>query len=99
MFYSFVRYGRVRSARGDSRGVPGNVPSFPALRGKRHYNLYDNIRDVLTRYRADTGDEKIHLLKYHKMMNMAPDTGACFHPSISRQKKMAAQLADFIRGL
>ena len=67
--------------------------------GCMDYYLYDNIRDVLTRYRADTGDEKIHLLKYHKMMNMAPDTGACFHPSISRQKKMAAQLADFLRGL
>ena len=87
-------------AASNALALPGGNGIFTATPTERitHY-LYDNIRDVLTRYRADTGDKKIHLLKYHKMMNMAPDTGACFHPSISRQKKMAVQLADFLRGL
>lgn len=67
--------------------------------GCMDYYLYDNIRDVLDRYRADTGDRRIYLLKYHKMMNMAPDAGACMHPTIHRHQKMAAQLARFIRSL
>ena len=67
--------------------------------GCMDYYLFDKICAVVERIKAETGDTRIHTLKYHKMMNIGPDAGACLHPAIFRHKKMADDLVKCIRSL
>lgn len=67
--------------------------------GCMDYYLFDQIRDIVSKLRAETGDERLFLLKYNKMMNTAPDAGGCLHPSIHRHKLMAEDLVKRIRGM
>lgn len=67
--------------------------------GCMDYYLYNNICQTVARYKETTGDQKIHTLKYHKMMNIGPDVGGCLHPSIFRHKKMANDLVKFIQSI
>lgn len=67
--------------------------------GCMDYYLYDKIRDVVAKWKQETGDERIYTLKYNKMMNVGPDVGGCLHPSIKRHKKMADDLVKFIRSI
>ncbi len=63
------------------------------------YYLYDNIRKIVERFKKDTKDPFLYLMKYTKMMNMGEDVGAAFHPSVAKHKKMARELVKFIRKL
>lgn len=67
--------------------------------GCMDYYLYDNIRKIVERFKKDTKDPFLYLMKYTKMMNMGEDVGAAFHPSVAKHKKMARELVKFIRKL
>ncbi len=62
-----------------------------------HY-LADHIRETVNVLNRE-GDQKIHFLKFHKMMTMGPDAGSDGHPSVFRQKLMAEELAAFMKTL
>lgn len=51
----------------------------------------------MERLKKETGDRFIYTMKYTKMLSMGLDVGACFHPSRSKQEKMAQELVRFIR--
>lgn len=67
--------------------------------GCMDYYLYDKIRDIVEKIKAETGDTRLFTLKYNKMMNVGPDVGGCLHPSIHRHKLMAEDLVQKIRSL
>ncbi len=56
------------------------------------YYLFDTVKSIVSRLRADTKDKNIFIFKYNKMMNIGPDAGACLHPSIHRHQLMAQEL-------
>ena len=63
------------------------------------YYLFDEIRDIVDQYRTQTGDHRVDILKFNKMMNVGADVGGCLHPSIYRHKLMAEDLTTRIRRL
>lgn len=65
--------------------------------GSIDYYLYDRILSAVERLKKETGDRFIYTMKYTKMLSMGLDVGACFHPSRSKQEKMAQELVRFIR--
>lgn len=79
------------------RELNGKEPKLICAMGSIDYYLYDNIRNVVDKFRKETGDSHIFSLKYTKMLTMGIDVGACFHPSASRQAKMAEELVQFIQ--
>lgn len=66
--------------------------------GSMDYYLCDNIVRAVEAYRAETGDENISLLKYMRISSADP-LGACAHPNVVTQEKMAEALAKHIRAL
>ena len=66
--------------------------------GSMDYYLYDNIVRAVEAYRAETGDESISLLKYMRISPADP-LGACAHPNVVTQEKMAETLTKHIRAL
>lgn len=66
--------------------------------GAMNYYLYHDIAEAVRCYRERTGDEKVHLLRL-KPMHPFDGIGADGHPSLDTHKKMAQELADFIRSL
>ena len=68
---------------------------FCAL-GSMDYYLWDAILRAVRAYQAETGDENVRCLKFHKMSFLdAP--GAAGHPGMATHEKMAAQLAAAVR--
>lgn len=66
--------------------------------GSMDYYLFDNIAEAVRAYRTETGDEAVSLLKYMRISPADP-LGACAHPNIVTQEKMADALAEHIRAL
>lgn len=63
------------------------------------YYLYDKIAMIVEKLRKETGDRRLFLLKYNKMMNMGPDAGGCLHPTVYRHRLMAEDLVKKIRSI
>lgn len=83
----------------DIRRLNGPDTTIVCALGAMDYYLYDNICRIVDAIKAETGDEKIVTLKYNKMMGRGPDVGACGHPSVYRQKKMAEDLIALLKTL
>lgn len=66
--------------------------------GSMDYYLYDSIVRAVRDYQTETGDERVSLLKYMRISPADP-LGACAHPNVVTQEKMAAALAKHIRAL
>lgn len=66
--------------------------------GTMNYYLYHDIAEAVHRYQERTGDEKVHVLRFQPM-HPFDGVGADGHPSADTHKKMAKELADFIRSL
>ncbi len=81
------------------RALNGANATILCALGCMDYYLFDEIRDIVAQYQAETGDKKVFLLKYNKMLFAGPDVGGCLHPSIFRQEKMAEELTAKIREL
>ena len=66
--------------------------------GDADYYLFDNIRRAAERFIRDTGDTKVYVLKLQN--NLPTDArGVANHPGPDANRRMAAQLASFIRNI
>lgn len=63
--------------------------------GTMDYYLYPEIQAAAARYQAETGDTNISCFRYPKMFFLDP-IGACAHPHIVTDEKMADAMADYI---
>lgn len=66
--------------------------------GSMCYYLWHDIAETVARYQRETGDERVHLLRF-RPMHPLDGAGADGHPSLVTQAKMAAELAAFLREL
>ena len=81
------------------RQLNGPKANIICALGCMDYYLFDTVKSIVSRLRADTKDKNIFIFKYNKMMNIGPDAGACLHPSIHRHQLMAQELVTFIQNL
>lgn len=66
--------------------------------GPMNYYLYHDIAEAVRCYCQRTGDQRVHLLRM-RPMHPFDGVGADGHPSLDTHRKMAQELADFIRSL
>lgn len=66
--------------------------------GSMNYYLYHDIAGAVERYRRETGDERVHLLRFQPMHPL-DGAGADGHPSMETHVKMAGELAKLLRGI
>ena len=81
------------------RTLNGTAPKLICALGSVDYYLYDRIQKAVERWKRETADPNIYCMKYTKMLMMGLDVGACFHPSVHRQARMADELTAFIQVL
>lgn len=79
------------------RQLNGSETKIVCALGSIDYYLYDRICSAVEKYRKETQDLKVYTMKYTKMLSMGLDVGSCFHPSKSRQEKMAEELVKFLK--
>lgn len=97
--------GRVREFRRNYRSFleavrarNGEKTRILCALGSLDYYLFSDIVEVVGEYRRDTGDERVSVFRYQKI-NPMDGWGACGHPGLATQKKMAAEIAREIRRL
>ena len=66
--------------------------------GSMNYYLWHDIATVMEQYKSETGDERLHLLRF-RPMHPFDGVGADGHPSLDTHQKMAEELAELIREL
>lgn len=79
------------------RKYNGSKTKIICAMGSIDYYLYDRILSAVEKYKKQTGDSLIYTMKYTKMLPNGLDVGACFHPSKSKQEKMAQELVRFLK--
>lgn len=67
--------------------------------GSIDYQYYNLIEKVVSRFREETGDDKIYSYKYRKMFVRGADVGGAGHPSKYKHVKMADELTALIESL
>ena len=66
--------------------------------GSMNYYLWSDITEAVERYRRETGDGRVHLLRF-RPMHPFDGIGADGHPSLDTHLKMGAELAAMIESL
>ena len=66
--------------------------------GSMNYFLFSDIAEAVAQYRRETGDERVHLLRF-KPMHPLDGAGADAHPALDTHYKMGAELAALIESL
>ncbi len=66
--------------------------------GSMNYYLWHDIASVMEQYRQETGDVRLHLLRF-RPMHPLDGIGADGHPSLDTHQKMAEELAALLREL
>lgn len=66
--------------------------------GSMDYYLYHDILEIVKEYQQQTGDQNISCLRFKKMAAFDP-IGACGHPNVVTDKKMAAELVAELKRL
>ena len=64
--------------------------------GSMDYYFFENIRCAAERYRRETGDARVRVMRYLRISPFDP-LGACAHPHVVTHRKMAAELAAFLK--
>lgn len=80
------------------RRVNGPDTQIVCALGTMNYYLYHDIATAVEAYRRETGDERIHVLRFtpiHPLDGLGTDG----HPYVATHRKMAAELAAFLRKL
>ena len=67
--------------------------------GPMDYYLYDRIEKAVEKVRAETGDQKIAVLKLRSVNLITEGYGAVSHPSARTHQRMGLELAERIRSL
>lgn len=65
--------------------------------GPMDYYLLDEIRDLVSAYQQETGDEKISFYKYAHVNMMFEGFGADMHPSAKTHARMGRELAAVLK--
>ena len=63
-----------------------------------NYYLYHDIAKTVERYLAESGDTRVHLLRF-RPMHPLDGVGADGHPSMDTHVKMAGELTELLRTL
>lgn len=80
------------------RAANGPDTHIVCVLGTMNYYLYHDIARAVERYRQQTGDPRVHLLRL-RPIHPFDGLGADGHPSLDTHKKMARELADFLKTL
>ncbi len=80
----------------DIRRLNGPRTHIVCALGSMNYYLYHDIAGAVERYRRETGDGRVHLLRF-RPMHPLDGAGADGHPSRETHRKMAGELADLLR--
>lgn len=83
--------GKIRAANGPDTQI------VCAL-GTMNYYLYHDIAQAVEKFRQQTGDTRVHLLRL-RPIHPFDGLGADGHPSLDTHKKMADELAAFLKTL
>ncbi|MBR1585668.1 MAG: hypothetical protein IJ662_09025 [Clostridia bacterium] len=83
---------------GEIRRLNGPATRIICALGSMQYYLYPEIAQAVEEHKRLTGDQLVHLFRYHPMAPL-DGFGAAGHPSLTTQKKMAEELAAFIAAL
>lgn len=81
------------------RRLNGSETKICCTLGPLDYYLYDNIKDAVEQYAAQSGDKRIYCFKYTGVNVFEEGFGAVGHPSAKTHKRMAGQLADKLNEL
>ena len=65
--------------------------------GPMDYYLYDKIRDAVSDYQKETGDERIRCFKFIGINLMSEGFGADGHPSMKTHQRIGAQLGEILK--
>lgn len=81
------------------RTLNGPETTILCTLGPMDYYLYDHIREVVAQYQRDTGDQRVHCLKYLGINMISEGFGGVGHPSLKTHVRMGKELAERIRQL
>ncbi len=87
-YYKFL--GTVREANPDAEIV--------CTLGIMGSELLGQIEGAANAYSEDTGDERVHIMKFD-YQDEEDGYGGDYHPSVATQRKAADQLTEYLRGL
>lgn len=79
------------------RRFRGTKPFILCTLGPLDYYLYEEIRDVVDAYKAETGDVKIDTFKFGGVILWSEGFGAVGHPSAKTHERMGRELAAKLR--
>ena len=80
------------------RRLNGPATHIVCALGSMNYFLWHDIAEAVDRYRRESGDERVHLLRFSPM-HPFDGAGADGHPSLDTHRKMAAELAALLETL
>lgn len=87
-----------RAFIGNIRRLNGPRTHIICALGSMNYYLWHDIASVMEQYKRETGDERLHLLRFNPM-HPFDGVGADGHPSLDTHQKMAHELAALLRTL
>lgn len=87
-----------RAFIGNIRRLNGPRAHIICALGSMNYYLWHDIASVMEQYKRETGDERLHLLRFNPM-HPFDGVGADGHPSLDTHQKMAHELAALLRTL
>ena len=97
---SFRRFRREYRALLESiRRSNGEKSWIVCALGPMDYYLWDEILEIVRAYVEETGDTRVRMLKLGRINPAVEDFGADRHPSVATHRRMAAELAEFLRPL
>lgn len=86
-----------RSFLENVRSCNGKDTHIICALGSLDYYLMPDVMEIVDTYRKETGDQNVSTLRYRKI-NPLDGWGACEHPSLSTQAKMAEEItAEILR--
>lgn len=78
------------------RALNGPDTHIVCALGSMNYYLYHDIAETVTRYQKESGDARIHLLRF-RPMHPFDGAGADGHPALETHYKMAEELSAMLR--
>lgn len=90
--------GAYRAFLTEIRRLNGPDAHIICALGSMNYFLYAEIVEAVAQYRRETGDERVHLLRF-RPMHPFDGVGADGHPSLDTHGKMGAELAALLESL
>lgn len=90
---------RYKEFVADIRRLNGPDTLIVCALGSMDYYLYDRLKAAVEEYKQESGDEKVHTLKFIGINVMTEGFGAMGHPSAKTHARMGRELAFRLREL